>query len=38
MQANDLFKYRDKIIYAFKDGTFFLNIKKDQMMLLMIMC
>ena len=22
MQANDLFKYRDKIIYAFKDGTF----------------
>ena len=26
MQANDQFEYRDKIIDAFKDGTFCLNI------------
>ena len=28
MQANDLLNYRDKIINAFKNGTFCLNIKK----------
>ena len=34
MEANDLLEYRGKIIKAFKDGTFFLDIKKNQMMLL----
>ena len=41
MQANDLLNYRDKIINAFKNGTFCLNIKKNkkkQMMLLIIIC
>ena len=30
MQANDLLNYRDKIINAFKNGTFCLNIKKKN--------
>ena len=28
MQANDLLNYREKIIEAFRDGTFYLNIWK----------
>ena len=35
MQANDLSKYRDKIINAFKIKK---KKKKKQMMLLIIMC
>ena len=39
MQANGLLEYRDKIIDAFKDGTFSSEyLKKNQMLLLMIMC
>ena len=38
MQTNDLLEYRYKIVKAFKDGPFFLNIKKKQMLLLIIMC
>ena len=36
MQANDLLKYRDKIIDAFKDDTF--QSEHLKMMLHMIMC
>ena len=38
MQANDLFEYRDKIIDAFKDGTFLSERLKKQIMLHMVMC
>ena len=38
MQVNDMLEYRNKIIKAFKDGIFRLNILKSHMMLLMIMC
>ena len=38
MQGNDLAKYRDKIIDAFEDCIFLWTFKKNQMMLLMIMC
>ena len=37
MQANDILEYRDKIIEAFRDGTFLSEHLKNQMMLLMIM-
>ena len=37
MQANDILQYRDKIIEAFRDGTFLSEHLKNQMMLLMIM-
>ena len=39
MQANDLFEYRDKVIDAFKNGTFLSEqLEKIQVMLLIIMC
>ena len=38
MQANDLLGYRNKIIDAFKDGTFLSEYLKKQMMLDIIMC
>ena len=40
MQANELLEYRDKIIDAFKDGTFLSEHLKKQtdIMLLIIMC
>ena len=39
MQASDLFKYRNKIIDAFKDGTFSSKYqKKNQMILDLIIC
>ena len=38
MQANDMLKYRGKIIEAFRDGTFSSEHRKHQMMLFMIMC
>ena len=38
MHANDMLKYRDKIIEAFRDGTFSSEHLKHQMLLLMIMC
>ena len=39
MQVNDMLEYGDKIIKAFRDGTFLSDhLKKNQMMLLMIMC
>ena len=39
MHANDTLDYGDKIIEAFRDGTFSSeHLKKNQMMLLMIMC
>ena len=38
MQANDLLEYRNKIIDAFKNGIFCLDISKHQMMLHMVMC
>ena len=37
MQANDILEYMDKIIEAFRDGTFLSEHLKNQMMLLMIM-
>ena len=37
MQTNDILEYRDKIIEAFRDGTFLSEHLKNQMMLLMIM-
>ena len=37
MQANDLLEYRNRIIDAFKDGTFLSERLKNQMVLLMIM-
>ena len=39
MQASDLFEYRDKVIDAFKNGTFLSEqLEKIQVMLLIIMC
>ena len=39
MQANDSSEYRDKIIDAFKNGTFLSeHFLKNQMMLLITMC
>ena len=38
MQANDLLEYRNKIIDAFKDGTFSSEHLKKKIMLLIIMC
>ena len=38
MLANDLLKYRDKIIDAFKDDTFLSEHLKKQMMVHIIMC
>ena len=38
MQANYMLKYRDKVIEAFRDGTFSSEQLKNQMMMLMIMC
>ena len=39
MHANDMLEYEDQIIEASRDGTFSSeHLKKNQMMLLMIMC
>ena len=38
MQANELLEYRNKIIDAFKDGTFLSEYLKKQMMLDIIIC
>ena len=38
MQANDLSEYRNKIIDAFKNGTFLSKYLKKSDMLLMIIC
>ena len=38
LQGNDLLEYRNKIIDAFKDGTFSSEHLKNQMLLLVIMC
>ena len=38
MQANDMLKYRNKIIEAFRDGTFLSEHLKNNQMMLLIMC
>ena len=38
MHTNDMLEYADKIIDAFKNGTFLSEHLKNQIMLLMIMC
>ena len=38
MDANDMLKYREKIIEAFRYGTFSSENLKNQMLLLIIMC
>ena len=38
MRENDMLEYGNKIIKALRDGTFCLNILKNPMLLLMIMC
>ena len=38
MHTNDMLEYADKIIDAFKNGTFLSEHLKNQIMLLMIVC